>query len=179
MSETTYRAAKYIRLSYADDKEGESNSVENQRKMLDSFIATQPDIQAVSEKVDDGVSGIIFDRKAFKEMMAEIEAGEINCVIVKDLSRLGREYIETGRYLRRIFPAYNVRFIALNDNIDTFKDNADDLVVGVKSIINDAYSRDISVKTRSALNTKRDHGDYVGACPIYGYRRCEIGRAHV
>ena len=173
MSETTYRAAKYIRLSYADDKEGESNSVENQRKMLDSFIATQPDIQAVSEKVDDGVSGIIFDRKAFKEMMAEIEAGEINCVIVKDLSRFGREYIETGRYLRRIFPAYNVRFIALNDNIDTLKDNADDLVVGVKSIINDAYSRDISVKTRSALNTKRDHGDYVGACPIYGYRRCE------
>ena len=114
--------------------------------------------------MDDGVSGIIFDRKAFKEMMAEIEAGEINCVIVKDLSRFGREYIETGRYLRRIFPAYNIRFIALNDNIDTLKDNADDLVVGVKSIINDAYSRDISVKTRSALNIKRDHGDYVGAC---------------
>ena len=90
MSETTYRAAKYIRLSYADDKEGESNSVENQRKLLDSFIATQSDIEAVSEKVDDGVSGIIFDRKAFKEMMAEIEAGEINCVIVKDLSRFGR-----------------------------------------------------------------------------------------
>lgn len=171
MSETKYRAAKYIRLSYADDKDGESNSVENQRKLLDSFIATQPDIEVVAEKVDDGVSGIIFDRKAFKEMMAEIEAGEINCVIVKDLSRLGREYIETGRYLRRIFPAYNVRFIALNDNIDTLRDNADDLVVGVKSIINDAYSRDISVKTRSALNVKRDNGDYVGACPIYGYRR--------
>ena len=90
MSETTYRAAKYIRLSYADDNEGESNSVENQRKMLDSFIATQPDIQAVSEKVDDGVSGIIFDRKAFKEMMAEIEAGEINCVIVKDAAGIIR-----------------------------------------------------------------------------------------
>lgn len=173
MSETKYRAAKYIRLSYADDKDGESNSVENQRKLLDSFIATQPDIEAVSEKVDDGVSGIIFDRKAFKEMMAEIEAGAINCVIVKDLSRLGREYIETGRYLRRIFPAYNVRFIALNDNIDSLRDDADDLVVGIKSIINDAYSRDISVKTRSALNVKRDNGDYVGACPIYGYRRCE------
>ena len=173
MSETKYRAAKYIRLSYADDKDGESNSVENQRKLLDSFIATQPDIEVVAEKVDDGVSGIIFDRKAFKEMMAQIEAGEINCVIVKDLSRLGREYIETGRYLRRIFPAYNVRFIALNDNIDTLRDDADDLVVGVKSIINDAYSRDISVKTRSALNVKRDNGDYVGACPIYGYRRCE------
>jgi site-specific DNA recombinase len=173
MSETKYQAAKYIRLSYADDKDGESNSVENQRKQIDSFIATQPDIEAVSEKVDDGVSGIIFDRKAFKEMMEEIEAGEINCVIVKDLSRFGREYIETGRYLRRILPSYGVRFIAINDNIDTLRDNADDLVVGVKSIINDAYSRDISVKTRSALNVKRDNGDYVGACPIYGYRRSE------
>ena len=171
MSEIKYRAAKYIRLSYADDKDGESNSVENQRKLLDSYIASQPDIEAVSEKVDDGVSGIVFDRKAFKEMMLEIEAGEINCVVVKDLSRFGREYIETGRYLRRILPSYGVRFIAINDNIDTARDNADDLVVGVKSIINGAYSRDISVKTRSALNVKRDNGDYVGACPIYGYRR--------
>lgn len=106
MSETKYFATKYIRLSYADDKDGESNSVENQRKILDSFISSQPDIEAVSEKVDDGVSGVIFDRKAFKEMMADIEAGEINCVIVKDLSRFGRDYIETGRYLRRILPAY-------------------------------------------------------------------------
>jgi DNA invertase Pin-like site-specific DNA recombinase len=181
MSETKYRAVKYIRLSYADDKKGkgekdgngrnESDSVENQRRMLDRFIASQPDIEAVSEKVDDGASGIFFDRKAFKEMMAEIEAGEINCVVVKDLSRFGRENVETGRYLRRILPAYGVRFIALNDNIDTIKDDAGDLVVGVKSIMNDAYCRDISIKTRSALNEKREHGDYVGACPIYGYRR--------
>lgn len=176
MSEKKYRAAKYIRLSYADDKDGESNSVENQRKLLDRFIASQPDIEAVSEKVDDGVSGIIFDRKAFKEMMAEIEAGEIDCVVVKDLSRFGREYIETGRYLRRIFPSYGVRFIAINDNIDTIRDDAGDLVVGVKSIINDAYSRDISVKTRSALNIKRENGDYVGACPIYGYRRSDADK---
>jgi DNA invertase Pin-like site-specific DNA recombinase len=120
---------------------------------------------------DDGVSGIIFDRTAFKEMMADIEAGKINCVIVKDLSRLGREYIETGRYLRRIFPAYGVRFIAINDNIDTLRDSGDDLVVSVKSIINDAYCRDISVKTRSALNIKRANGDYVGAFPVYGYMK--------
>ena len=127
MSETLYKAAKYIRLSYTDDKNNESDSVVNQRKQLDNFIASQPDIEAVSEWVDDGVSGIIFDRPAFKDMMAEIESEKINCVIVKDLSRLGREYIETGRYLRRIFPAYGVRFIALNDNIDTLKDSGDDL----------------------------------------------------
>ena len=183
MSEATYRAAKYIRLSYADDRkkrgddgEGErkpSESIENQRKQIDHFIEGQPDIVAVSEKIDDGVSGIIFDRKAFKEMMTEVESGHINCIIVKDLSRFGREYIETGRYLRTVLPAYGVRFIAINDNIDTLKDSADDLVVGVKSIVNDAYSRDISVKTRSVLNEKREHGLYVGACPIYGYRREE------
>jgi hypothetical protein len=84
MSEKTYKAAKYIRLSYTDDKENESDSVANQRKLIDSFIESQPDIEAVSERVDDGVSGIIFDRKDFKEMMADIEAGKINCVIVKD-----------------------------------------------------------------------------------------------
>ena len=173
MKEATYKAAKYIRLSYTDDKENESDSVQNQRKLLDSYIENQPDIEAVEEMVDDGISGIIFDRPAFKAMMADIEAGKINCVIVKDLSRLGREYIETGRYLRRIFPAYGVRFIALNDNIDTLRDSGDDLVVSVKSIINDAYCRDISVKTRSALNVKRDNGDFVGACPVYGYRKSE------
>ena len=158
-----YKAVKYIRLSYTDDKDNESDSVTNQRKLLDSFIESHPDMEAISEKVDDGWSGILFDRPAFKEMMAEIEAGTVNCVIVKDLSRLGRDYIETGRYLRRIFPAYGVRFIAINDNIDTLKDSGDDLVVSVKNIINDAYCHDISVKTRSALSVKRNNGDYVGA----------------
>ena len=173
MSEKIYRAAKYIRLSYADDKSNESDSVSNQRKFIDSYIKEQPNIEVVKEFVDDGISGIIFDRAAFKEMMADIESGEIDCVIVKDLSRFGREYIETGRYLRRIFPAYGVRFIAINDNIDTLKDSADDLVVSVKSIMNDAYCRDISIKTRSALNVKRDNGDFVGACPVYGYKKSE------
>jgi DNA invertase Pin-like site-specific DNA recombinase len=173
MSEKLYKATKYIRLSYTDEKSGESDSVGNQRKLIDDFLKKYPDIEDVSEKVDDGVSGIIFDRPAFKEMMADIESGKINCVIVKDLSRLGREYIETGRYLRRIFPAYGVRFIAINDNIDTLTDSGDDIVVSVKSVINDAYCRDISVKTRSALNVKRENGDYVGACPVYGYKKAD------
>jgi len=173
MSEAIYKATKYIRLSYTDEKTSESDSVGNQRKLIDDFAKNHPDIEVVSERVDDGVSGIIFDRPAFKEMMADIESGKINCVIVKDLSRLGREYIETGRYLRRIFPAYGVRFIAINDNLDTLKDSGDDLVVSVKSVINDAYCRDISVKTRSALTVKRENGDYVGACPVYGYKKAD------
>lgn len=117
-----YQATAYIRLSYTDDRSSESDSVTNQRKLIENFIERNPDIQIVSEKIDDGYSGIIFDRPAFKEMMQDITDGKINCVIVKDLSRLGREYIETGRYLRRVFPTYGVRFIAITDNIDTARE---------------------------------------------------------
>ena len=151
-----YQATSYIRLSYTDDRSSESDSVTNQRKLIENFIERNPDIEIISEKIDDGYSGIIFDRPAFKEMMQDITDGKINCVIVKDLSRLGREYIETGRYLRRVFPAYGVRFIAITDNIDTAHENSgDDLTVSVKNIMNEAYCRDISIKTRTSLDIKR------------------------
>ena len=104
-----YKTIKYIRLSYTDDKSVESDSVANQRRLIDDYIARHPEIEVVAEKIDDGYSGVLFDRPAFQEMMRMIEQGEANCVIVKDLSRLGREYIETGRYMRRVFPAYGVR----------------------------------------------------------------------
>lgn len=166
-----YKAIKYIRLSYTDDKTVESDSVANQRRLIDDFIEKHPEIEVVDEKIDDGYSGVLFDRPAFQEMMRMIEKGQANCVIVKDLSRLGREYIETGRYMRRVFPAYGVRFIAINDNVDTINDAADDLTVSVKNIMNEAYCRDISVKTRSALDVKRRSGDFVGAFAVYGYNK--------
>lgn len=165
-----YKAAAYIRLSYTDDRSSESDSVTNQRKLIKNFIEHNPDIEIVSEKIDDGYSGIIFDRPAFKEMMQDVTDGKINCVIVKDLSRLGREYIETGRYLRRVFPAYGVRFIAITDHVDTAQESSgDDLTVSVKNIMNEAYCRDISIKTRTSLDIKRRNGDFVGAFPVYGY----------
>ena len=170
-----YRAIKYIRLSYTDDKTVESNSVANQRKLIDDFIAKHDDIEVVAEKVDDGYSGVLYDRPAFMEMMELIKQGKANCVIVKDLSRLGREYIETGRYLRRVFPAYGVRFIAIND-FDTLNEKADELSVSIKNIMNEEYSRDISVKTRSALDIKRRNGDFVGAFTVYGYLK--TGESH-
>lgn len=173
MQKTTYKAVSYIRISVTDDKQGESDSVANQRKLIDEWLKGHPEIKLVSEKVDDGYSGILFDRPAFKEMMADIEEGKIDCILSKDISRFGREFTETGRYLRRILPAYGVRFIAINDNIDTLTDSGDDLAVSLKTIINDAYCRDISVKTRSALHSKRLSGDYIGACPVYGYRKDE------
>ncbi len=167
-----YKATKYVRLSYTDDKEIESNSIINQKKLIDEFVKNNPDIEIVNERVDDGYSGLVFDRPAFEQMMQDIENGKINCVIVKDLSRLGREYIETGRYLKRIFPSLGVRFIAINDNIDTLKESiSDDLSVSFKSIINDEYCRDISIKVRSALDAKRRNGDYVGAFTVYGYKK--------
>lgn len=179
-----YYAKKYIRLSHADNKkksgkqnkskENESDSVGNQRTIIDTFITQNPDIKDMGEQVDDGYSGIIFDRPAFKELMEEIHAGEINCVIVKDLSRLGREYIETGYYLRKIFPTLGVRFIAIGDGIDTAKGTSgDDMMVTVKSVINDAYCRDISTKTRSSLSSKRENGEYVANYTVYGYRKSE------
>ncbi len=175
-----YQATKYLRLSYTDDRSTESDSIANQKKLIEDYAAAHPDIQLVSEHVDDGYSGILFDRPAFQEMMNDIMAGQINCVIVKDLSRLGREYIETGRYLRQIFPAYGVRFIAINDGIDTANEHTgDDLNISMKNIINDAYCHDISVKTRSALLSKRKKGDYVGACPIYGYQKDPENRNHL
>lgn len=164
-----YKAIKYIRLSYTDDKTVESDSVANQRRLIDDFIEKHPEIEVIGEKIDDGYSGVLFDRPAFQEMMQMIKEGEVNCVIVKDLSRLGREYIETGRYMRRVFPAYGVRFIAINDNVDTANDAPDELTVSVKNIMNEAYCRDISIKTRSALEVKRRSGDFVGAFAMYGY----------
>lgn len=169
-----YKTAMYVRLSYANDKTVESDSIANQKKIITEFAAKNSDIEIVSEWVDDGYSGIIFDRPAFIGMMNEVKAGKINCVIVKDLSRLGREYIETGRYLRYIFPAYGVRFIAINDNIDTAKETVTgDLAVSLKEIINDAYSGDISAKVRSSMNAKRKNGDYVGAITVFGYRKAD------
>ena len=169
-----YKATAYIRLSYTDDRSSESDSVSKQRKLIENFVQHNPDIEVVSEKIDDGYSGIIFDRPAFKEMMQDVTDSNINCVIVKDLSRLGREYIETGRYLRRVFPAYGVRFIAITDNIDTAHESSgDDLTVSVKNIMNEAYCRDISIKTRTSLDVKRRNGDFVGAFTVYGYMKSE------
>lgn len=167
-----YQAAEYLRLSYTDDKSGESDSIQNQKRLIADYLTGHPEIELVSTRIDDGYSGVVFDRPSFQAMMDDVMAGKINCVIVKDLSRLGREYIETGRYLRRLFPAYGVRFIAINDDIDTANEhNGDDLIVSVKNLVNDTYCRDISVKTRSALQVKRKNGDYVGACPVYGYQK--------
>ena len=176
--EIKYRAFKYIRLSSTDDKkdgvkQNESDSIANQRKLIDEWLKNHPEIECVGEFVDDGVSGIVFDRPDFNKMMEFIHDGKADCVITKDLSRLGRDRIETGRYLRRVFPAFGVRYIAIIDNIDTLNDDTDGLFVSVKSIFNEENCRDASVKTRAALKSKRADGQFTGAIPVYGYKKDE------
>ena len=168
-----YQAISYTRLSYTNEKENESNSITNQKALIRDFVKKHSDIEIVSEKVDDGYTGILFDRPAFQEMMEEIRAEKVNCIIVKDLSRFGRDYIQTGKYLRQILPSLGVRFIAINDNIDTLKESCNDLAVSLKTIINDAYSQDISKKIRSVLEEKRKEGLYVASFTPYGYQKSE------
>ena len=176
-----YNAAIYIRLSRDDgDKKDdsdktESNSVSNQRTLIESFLKNKPEIVICSERVDDGYSGVSFDRPAVRAMLEDIKAGIIDCVVVKDLSRFGRNYIETGRYIEQVFPFMGVRFIAINDGFDSAnqQSQADGMIIPFKNLINDAYSRDISIKVRSGLGIRCKQGDYIGAFPLYGYLRSE------
>ncbi len=172
-SQTVYNAAMYIRISKDDVKESESYSISNQRELILSFLKTHPEINLCAERVDDGYSGVNFDRPAVQELLNDIKDGTINCIIVKDLSRFGRNYIETGRYLEQIFPFMGIRFIAINDNYDSANEQyaLDSIVVPFKNLMNDAYSRDISIKVRSQLEIRQKRGDFIGSFPVYGYRR--------
>lgn len=172
-----YNTAIYLRLSRDDiasiGGRKESNSISSQRDMICSFIKKQGNMGIYDIYVDDGWSGANFDRPEFKRMMKDIEEGHVDCVIVKDLSRLGRDYIEAGRLIQKTFPAFSVRFIALNDHFDslTADYNEISLVVPVKNFVNDSYSRDISGKVRSHQKIKRENGDFIGAFAVYGYRK--------
>lgn len=168
-----YHAAIYIRLSKESIDKQESNRIENQRGLIHSFLKTKPEIEVYSEYVDDGFSGVSFERPAIKRLFADIGMGKVNCIVVKDLSRFGRNYIEVGRYLEQIFPALNVRFLAINDGVDSIqtKNLLDTMSIPLKNLLNDAYSRDISMKVRSQIKVRCMKGEYIGAFPVYGYLR--------
>lgn len=173
-----YNTAIYLRLSRDGNMGGskaESNSISSQRDMIRSYIRKQDNMGIYDIYVDDGYSGVNFDRPGFKRMMKDIEAGNVDCVVVKDLSRLGRDYIEAGRLIQKTFPAFSVRFIALTDHFDslTADYNETSLVVPVKNFVNDSYARDISGKVRSHQKIKREKGDFIGAFAAYGYKKSE------
>ena len=176
-----FRAALYIRLSREDGDREESDSVANQRALLTDFARGEPTIGAYEYFIDDGYSGTDFDRPAFQRMLAALRTRRLDCVAVKDLSRLGRNYIDTGRYLEQEFPLLGVRFISLLDDIDTWARpaQANTILVPFKNLINDEYSRDISQKIRAALDAKRRRGEFIGSHAPYGYRRSEADRTRL
>ena len=161
MSKKKYVAALYLRLSKEDGDKEESYSIANQRALAVDYLKKHTDdITSYEEFVDDGYSGSNFSRPRFQEMIQQILKGKINCVVVKDLSRFAREYINAGYYLEKLFPSMNVRFISINDNIDSIADNSGNskLIMAFKNILNDSYIRDISIKIRSHLEVKRQNG---------------------
>ena len=165
-----WRAALYTRLSREDGDKPESDSIANQRALLEDFAARQPDLQIAGRYSDDGFTGTNFQRPDFQRMIADIEAGKINCVIVKDLSRFGRDYINSGRYLERWFPEHGVRFLAINDHIDS-ENGPYDMLLPFKNVFNEQYARDISNKVKSAMQSKQRQGQFIGAFASYGYRK--------
>lgn len=168
-----WKPALYVRLSREDGDREESDSIANQRDMLAEFAAAQDDLAAPAFYTDDGYTGTDFDRPGFRRMMDDLRAGTVNCVIVKDLSRFGRNYVGVGEYLEQVFPLLDVRFISINDRMDSFLDprSVNNLVVPFKNIINDEYCRDISNKVRASLDLKRRQGKFIGSFASYGYRK--------
>lgn len=165
-------ACMYLRLSREDGDSSESNSISNQRQIIKSY-AKENDIKLSYEYVDDGFSGSNFDRPHFKNMIDDLNKGKFNIIIVKDLSRFGRDYIESGKYLQKIFPEKGVRFISVNDNYDS--ENADmsdtHLILPIRNFINDSYCRDISMKVKSSKEVKRKNGEFIGAFAPFGYKK--------
>ena len=174
-------AGDYSRISREDGDKEESDSIINQKELIRSYVANKPDIQLADSYEDDGYSGVDFDRPSFKRMIEDIKSGKINCVIVKDLSRLGRNYIETGKLLERFFPFMGVRFIAITDAYDSQNHNAqsDNLIIPFKNLINDAYCGDISKKIRSQFDVRRKNGEFIGAFTVYGYAKDPEQKNHI
>lgn len=173
-----YNADLYLRLSKEDGDKEESDSITNQKELIFDYLKSMEDIKIHEIRVDDGYSGVNFNRPAFQQMLEDIKTGKVDCVITKDLSRFGRNYIEVGKYLEKIFPYLGVRFIAINDNYDSARSDTqtDNIIIPFKNLINDAYCRDISIKIRSNLEVKRKKGDFVGAFAPYGYRKSEADK---
>lgn len=171
-----YRAAVYCRLSKDDDLQGESASIANQRDMLEKYCAGQGwEVAAVFQ--DDGYTGLNMDRPDLKKMLDAVEHRKVNLVITKDLSRLGRNYLQTGYLMEDFFPRNGVRYIAMNDGIDTMRDNND--IAPFKNILNEMYSKDISKKVHSSYLLKAQKGQFTGCLAPFGYKKDPEDKNHL
>lgn len=173
-----YKTARYARLSREDGDKLESDSILNQLHVIEDFCSLHPELEVLEDYTDDGFTGTNFQRPGFQRMLGDIQAGTINCVIVKDLSRFGRDYIDMGYYLERLFPTLGVRFIAVNDCVDSLS-GPYDMLLPLKNIFNTQYAKDISSKIRSSFRTKQRRGEFVGAFASYGYLKEPENRNHL
>ena len=167
-----WKAALYVRLSVEfNGKRGDS--LETQRQIMEAYIALCPDIEIVGVYTDNGITGQHFERKEFQRMLADAEAGKIDCIVVKDLSRLGRNAIDSGYYIEKYFPLHHIRFIAVNDQYDSedAENSGNHIIVPLKNIINEAYAADISRKVRSQAHQAMQDGEFIGARPPFGYKK--------
>lgn len=166
-----YKVAGYVRLSKEDKIKDESNSVTNQKAIMKSYIKNNTDLELVDFYIDDGYSGTTFDRPDFKRMIRDITENKVNTIIAKNLSRFGRNHIESDNYLENILPGYNVRFISILDDIDSLKNpkSVSSIAVPLKNLMNDQYARDISEKVKSTLKIKQLNGEFIGVTAPYGY----------
>lgn len=167
-----WRAALYIRLSVEFNGQ-RGDSLETQRQIMEAYVTLCPDIEVAEIYIDNGISGQTFERAAFQHLLNDIEAGKIDCVVVKDLSRLGRNTIDTGYYIEKYFPLHQVRFIAVNDQYDSEdgENSANHMIVPLKNMINEAYAADISRKVAAQQRQAMRDGEFVGSRPPYGYRK--------
>lgn len=173
-------AGLYGRLSVLDNGKVDGEPIESQIAIIEQYVAGHPELKIVERYIDNGYTGTNFDRPNWERMMADVKSGRINCIIVKDLSRLGRNYIETGRFLERICPKLGIRFISVNDNYDTAEiKSQDEFAASLKNIVNDYYAKDISLKSGSALKAKRQRGEYIGSYAPHGYLKDPSNKNHL
>lgn len=175
-----FDAGLYGRLSVLDNGRLDGDSLETQINIMEEYVSQRPDLRYVKVYQDNGYTGTNFDRPAWDELLRDVKAGKINCIVVKDLSRLGRNYIEVGEFLEKSCPRLGLRFISINDGYDSASLNsAEELAAALKNIINDYYAKDISRKTCSALAIKRRNGEYLGSYAPYGYRKDPENKNHL
>lgn len=176
-----YQTAGYIRLSIEDSGKTDGYSLENQEKLVRDYIADQQDLRLYRLYIDNGATGTVFQRPAFDEMMQDMKDGKINCIVVKDLSRLGRNYLEAGNYLEQIFPFFRVRFISITDGYDSNSPDVTDesLIIPLKNIINEGYAKDISLKITTSFESRKKQGQFMGRYPVYGYLKDPANKNHL
>ena len=170
-STVKYRTAIYARLSVYDLGQDKRDTMDNQIGMLKSYVSQQPDMTLAGLYVDNGWSGTNFSRPDFQRMLNDVRAGKVNCIVVKDFSRLGRNYVETGHYLQNIFPLYHLRFISVNDHYDSLTSDPESMAIAMKNIVDDFYSKDLSRKVSASVDIKRKEGVHNCGHPPYGYIR--------